>query len=99
MSKKSRARAADKAATSAKASAASCVVRPPEPNTFFVRWRTLLAGGIVVLAALAAFYNSFSGPFILDDPLAVRDNPSIRHWGSALSPSPDATTEGRPLLN
>jgi tetratricopeptide (TPR) repeat protein len=58
-----------------------------------------LASGIIVLAALAAYHNSFSGPSILDDRLAIADNPSIRHFWSALSPPPDASTGGRPLLN
>jgi Flp pilus assembly protein TadD len=68
-------------------------------HPFFLRWGTLLAGGIVVLAALAAYANSLSGPFLLDDKSAITDSPSIRHLGSALFPPPDATTGGRPLLN
>jgi tetratricopeptide (TPR) repeat protein len=95
MSKKSRA----KAATWAKAPTASRPLSPREPSAFLARWGTLFASGIVVLAALAAYHNSFSGPFILDDRLAIADNPSIRHFWSALSPPPDASTGGRPLLN
>jgi hypothetical protein len=71
----------------------------PEPNSFLVRWSTFGAGGIIVLAALAAYHNSFSGPFILDDQIAVTDNQTIRHFWSALSPPLAATTGGRPLLN
>jgi tetratricopeptide (TPR) repeat protein len=91
MSKQSRARAAAKAATSAPPSA--------RPDSFLARWGTCLAGGIILLAALAAYHNSFSGPFILDDPLAITGNPTIKHLGSALSPPASATTGGRPVLN
>src|SRR5580692_767166 len=96
MSKKSRARAAAKTAASAKASAVS---GSSLSNPFFARWGTLLASGIVVLAALTAYHNSFSGPFIFDDQKVVTDNPTIKHLASALSPPPDAGTGGRPLLN
>jgi tetratricopeptide (TPR) repeat protein len=91
MSKKSRARAV------AKVTGGAMPMRGP--NAFSVRWGAFLSGGIIVLAALAVYYNSFSGPFILDDQLAITDNPTIRHFGSALSPPLAATTGGRPLLN
>ena len=59
--------------------------------------------GFLVLAALAAYSNSFSGPFVFDDLPAIVDNPTIRHlWppGGALSPPPGgATVSGRPILN
>jgi tetratricopeptide (TPR) repeat protein len=58
-----------------------------------------MASGIIVLAAVAAYANSFSGSFIFDDQSAIMDSASIRHLGSALLPPPDATTGGRPLLN
>ena len=107
MSKKSRARAAtraiaaasSKAPTSVNASAASCVSDSPEPNAFLARWGTLLACGIIVVAALAAYHNSFSGPLFAEDYSAIINNPSIRQWGSALSPPPGSTIGGRPLLN
>ncbi|HXA80401.1 MAG TPA: tetratricopeptide repeat protein [Opitutaceae bacterium] len=69
------------------------------PNPFFLRWGTLLAGVIVVLAALAAYANSFSGPFLFDDVGSITNNPTILHFGSALSPPLDAVTGGRPLFN
>jgi len=107
MSKQSRARAAAKArasakalpALSAKASAASRVSPLSAPNTLFVRWGVLLAGCTVVLAALAVYHKSFSGPFILDDDWSITTNPTIHHLGSALSPPPNKGTGGRPLLN
>jgi tetratricopeptide (TPR) repeat protein len=91
MSKKSRARAAGKAA--------SCVVPSPEANTFLLRWGTIIAGGIVVLAALAAYHDSFSGPFFFDDTSAITANSTIRHFENAFSPSPKNSTFGRPLIN
>lgn len=59
---------------------------------------------IVVAVALLAYYNSFTGPFIFDDLVSIRDNRSIRHlwplW-NALSPphGRGSTVEGRPVLN
>jgi len=100
MSKQSRARAAAKAATGAKAlSATSGILPSAEPNIFLARWGVFLASGFIVLSALVAFHNSFSGSFIAEDQSAIQDNLSIRHWGSAFSPPPDSTIGGRPLLN
>jgi tetratricopeptide (TPR) repeat protein len=84
MSKKSRAKNASRSSSSV---------------AFLAQRGIPLAGGLVVLAALLAYHNSFSGPFLFDDPIAIADNPSIRHIGSAWSPPPAATTGGRPLLN
>jgi len=75
------------------------VAAPDGPNTFLARWGVLLASGIVVLSALAAYHNSFSVPFIFDDQGTITDNPTIRHFGSALSPPNSSTAGGRPLLN
>jgi tetratricopeptide (TPR) repeat protein len=94
MSKKSRARAA-----AASQQAASSVSPSPEQNTFLARWGTFFAGVVIILSSLVAYHNSFSGPFILDDSWAITDNPSIRHFGSALLPQSSASTGGRPLLN
>ncbi len=91
MSKNSRARAATKATRHASL--------PPEPDIFLDHCRTLLAGAIVVFAALVAYHNSFSGPLIFDDLAAITNNPSIRHLGSAFSPPPNLTVGGRPVLN
>jgi tetratricopeptide (TPR) repeat protein len=71
----------------------------PGPDTFLDRWGTFLAGGVIMLVALIAYHNSFTVPFMLDDPLAIKDNPTIKHLGPALFPPPNATTGGRPLLN
>jgi tetratricopeptide (TPR) repeat protein len=86
MSKKSQARA-------------PAVSPPPEPNAFLARSGILLAGIIIVFAALAAYHNSFTGSFMADDYDGIVDNATIRHWASALSPPSDTTTGGRPLFN
>ena len=56
-----------------------------------------------MLATLAAYANSFSGPFIFDDQISVQDNPTIRKlWpiGPVLSPPADGrTVTSRPFLN
>jgi tetratricopeptide (TPR) repeat protein len=70
-----------------------------ESGTFFVRRDILLAGCMVVFAALAVYLNSFSGPFIYDDVWSIETNPSIHHLGSALSPPLDKGVGGRPMLN
>jgi hypothetical protein len=55
-----------------------------QPSGSVSRWAVVLAGAILMLAAFAAYHNSFSGPFIWDDLLSITDNPTIRHLGSAL---------------
>jgi tetratricopeptide (TPR) repeat protein len=59
----------------------------------------LVAGAVVACAALAAYHNSFSGPFIFDDLPSIVDNPTIRHLGNGLSLHGSETTAGRPLFN
>jgi tetratricopeptide (TPR) repeat protein len=99
MSKQSRARAAAEATTSAAASAASRALPPDRPNPFFARWGAFLAGVVVVLAAWAAYHNSFHGPFIFDDEETITKNPTIRHVWSALFPPVKSTVGGRPVIN
>jgi len=91
MSKASRARiAAEKAAGGSPWAKA---------GTRLVGWPAWVAAVLLTLAAGLAYRNSFSGPFILDDQIAIIDNPTIRHLGTALTPPLAATTGGRPLLN
>ena len=62
---------------------------------------------LILLAGLIAYANSFRGEFILDDFIAIQENPSIRHLlplTGVLFPTHDlvaegSTIEGRPLLN
>jgi len=56
------------------------------------------------LAVLAAYHNSFGGPFVFDDGPSIVDNPSLRppwSWRQILWPSVDggATVSGRPVVN
>jgi tetratricopeptide (TPR) repeat protein len=73
-----------------------------QPSIATSHWSVSLAGGVLVLATLAVYCNSFSGPFIYDDSTAITDNPTIRHlwpiW-PVLSPPPGLTTSGRPVVN
>jgi len=79
-------------------------VYPPAPNLpapVTPWWAAWLAGLALVLAALAAYSNSFHGPFIFDDLLAIEENPTITQgWREALEPpSIGQTVTGRPLVN
>ena len=63
-----------------------------------------MSAATVVCACLAAYHNSFSGPFIFDDGPAIIGNPTIRQLsslGEVLSPPRDAgqTVGGRPMVN
>jgi Flp pilus assembly protein TadD len=68
------------------------------------RGRIFAAAALLALLVLAAYGNSFGGPFVLDDVFAIADNPTLRTlWppGAVLHP-PSAhgeTVGGRPLLN
>jgi len=58
---------------------------------------------LIILAAFAAYHNSFSGPFVFDDIPAIVDNPSIRHlWPITrvmVPPLSTAGANGRPMVN
>jgi protein O-mannosyl-transferase len=62
-----------------------------------------LAAATIAAAAIAAYRNSFSAPFVYDDLPTIVNNPTIRHLGdlgSVLSPPPGGiTVSGRPVLN
>jgi tetratricopeptide (TPR) repeat protein len=67
-------------------------------------WRlTVLAAGLIVLAALAAYHNSFAGPFVYDDATSIAENGTIRQlwpiWPALSPPRHGQTVAGRPLLN
>ena len=74
-----------------------------EPSKHGLPWTDYLATGLIVLAALAAYGNSFSGPFICDDEESIPDNPTIRClwpvWQAISPPRDGQTVDGRPLLN
>jgi Flp pilus assembly protein TadD len=61
-----------------------------------------LAAALLVLAAFAAYHNTFNVPFLLDDEGSITTNPTIRQlWpiGPALSPPAGVGMGGRPLVN
>ena len=64
------------------------------------RCGTLVAAGVIGLAALAVYANSLSCPFVFDDLPAIVDNSTIRHLGrigEVLSPAANgAGSAGRP---
>lgn len=56
------------------------------------------------VAVLAAYHNSFGGPFVFDDGPSITDNPSLRPpWSGREILWPDviggATVSGRPVVN
>ncbi|MHC4982688.1 MAG: tetratricopeptide repeat protein [Planctomycetota bacterium] len=66
-------------------------------------WAALLPAAVIVLAGAAAYHNSFSGPFIFDDPLSITANPTIQSlwpiWRTLSPPAEGQTVTGRPLVN
>ena len=66
------------------------------------RW-TALPVCVIVLATLAAYSNSFIGPFIYDDDRSIAENQTIRQlwpvWQVLSPPCDGETVGGRPLLN
>ena len=85
---------------SAQASTSGSAPPSPEPKAFVARRGIFLAGCIIVLAALAVYYNSLSSPFIFDDRPAIADNPAIHHlWSALLPPRTGGGVIGRPLVN
>ena len=70
------------------------------PTRFAGLRDTFMALALLVFAALAAYHNSFSGPFIFDDIPSIVGNPDIHHLATTLREHPEigATGVGRPLL-
>ena len=75
------------------------ILRPP-PNSS--RAGILVAAGLLTAAALAAWANSFRGPFIFDDLPAIVENATIRTLALPIALAPPHTGQpanGRPLVN
>jgi len=70
-------------------------------ETFFPSRRARRWGGLALaLAVVAAYGNSFKGPFVFDDVTGIEQNLTIRHLASALFPPLGAlSVSGRPVLN
>ena len=61
-------------------------------------WRAAALAAVI----LAAYSNSFRGPFVIDDQASVVQNADIREitrLDRVLSPRPDSPVAGRPLVN
>jgi Flp pilus assembly protein TadD len=61
-------------------------------------WRAAAVAAVI----LAAYSNSFRGPFVIDDQASVVQNPAIRdlvRLERVLSPPRDSPVAGRPLVN
>jgi protein O-mannosyl-transferase len=61
-----------------------------------------IRAAIIVLAGIAVYVNSLSGPFVFDDQSAIIDNPSIRQLSplsGPLSPPRDKPVARRPIVN
>jgi Flp pilus assembly protein TadD len=71
--------------------------RPTSPAR--IRWGALL----IAVAAIIAYANTFSVPFIFDDGDSIATNPTIRSLWPLTTvlnpPSPGYTVEARPVLN
>jgi tetratricopeptide (TPR) repeat protein len=66
-------------------------------------WNRGSALGIIAAAGIAAYANSFGGPFVFDGSATVMENASIRHlWPLTLAlhpPTDGSPVSGRPLTN
>jgi tetratricopeptide (TPR) repeat protein len=58
---------------------------------------------VIIAAAVAAYHNTFDGPFVFDDASSIVTNPTIRRWWPLTEllagPVTNVTAQGRPLLN
>jgi len=66
----------------------------------------LVAAALIALAIVLAYVGTLHAPMFFDDIPAIRDNPTIRHWGdwrSLLLPAPSLAqisgVTARPLIN
>jgi tetratricopeptide (TPR) repeat protein len=71
------------------------------PSTKSPRFDGFWAAALIVLAGVAAYADSLSGPFVYDDKDSVLANQSIRHLATAFWPDHGLgqTVEARPVLN
>ncbi|MDZ4815309.1 MAG: tetratricopeptide repeat protein [Verrucomicrobiota bacterium] len=59
----------------------------------------LIVYSLLLLLCLAAYANSFHGPFVFDDIVTIVENDSIRHLPGLVGIPPDTSTTGRPIAN
>ena len=76
--------------------------RAPQSMGLSSHWRVLAAAGIIVVAGLLAYHDSFGGPFIFDDVQSILENPHIRQlrpiW-EVTRAEPGRTVARRPVLS
>src|SRR5207249_8548959 len=75
------------------------IVRSPPTSS---RARIFVAAALLTAGALAAWANSFRGPFIFDDLPAIVENATIRTLALPIALAPPHTGQpanGRPLVN
>ena len=73
---------------------------PPARTTVTMRNGIYFSAAVLLVAALAAWANSFRGPFVLDDLPAIAENATIQNFRTAFAPPADGqTVSGRPLVN
>jgi protein O-mannosyl-transferase len=76
------------------------MIASPSSSSTRERRRVLLAALVFIAVGVAAWSNSFSGPFVFDDRPAILANPTLEDFVAALAPPSDGgTVAGRPLVN
>jgi protein O-mannosyl-transferase len=67
------------------------------------RSRTILGAVVIVLAALAAYHDSFAVPFQFDDSSSIAQNATVHHlwpiWRPLSPPRGELSVTGRPVIN
>jgi tetratricopeptide (TPR) repeat protein len=75
----------------------------PSPPPWSEARRQFLAAALIVAAALAAYSNSFTAPFIFDDAGSILNNPTVHQlwpiWKTLSPPAGAGTVAGRPMVN
>ena len=64
---------------------------------------TAAAAGVIAVAALAVYANTFHVPFVFDDGRAILENPGVRRlwplWSAFWPQAPASAVDGRPVAN
>jgi tetratricopeptide (TPR) repeat protein len=81
----------------------STLTAPVNSPRTLSRVQTAAAAVVLVVAALAAYHNTFRAPFLFDDARAILENPGIRRlwplWSAFWPQSANLTVSGRPVAN
>jgi len=73
----------------------------PKDSIWDRRWVILLGGVLLAGCLYAAYHNTFTVPYLLDDADSIEKNQTIRSFATAFFPPTNSgiTVSGRPLLN